>query len=282
MNRSSSNMDVRRLPLCKSVSFQNLGRDSSQVVSANVIANSVSMSSLAVENEGQTAKYQSSRSWPNGQRFFTIIKRYLSVKSIRKTGGDIEKQHIHQGVRRSETFGSPGQWNPRQGGVFRPSCAQGATLVLVAYIDDVTVFGQRVELEKIFPEGQVIPLRTTSSAFIDAKLHHQTEQWVNDAPSSLTKRRSELLSRIYKQQIQRHGFTITVQSEWRDRETLIYHFQWLLHKKSSLKNTTARKTYQSAPPNIPLGNSLGRRTSVLQRFFQRNSLAANTSSDISI
>ena len=112
------------------------------------------------------------------------------------------------------------------GGVFRPASAQGTTLVLIATPDYVTVYGQRTELESIFgTDYQVVSLRTTSSAFIDAQLIYQPadaadivdderRQQQQQQPLQRNRLRSELLWRLYQQRIRSRGYVITVQTHW--------------------------------------------------------------------
>ena len=112
------------------------------------------------------------------------------------------------------------------GGVFRPASAQGTTLVLIAAPDYVTVYGQRAELESIFgTDYQVVSLRTTSSAFIDAQLIYQPadaadivdderRQQQQQPPLQRNRLRSELLWRLYQQRIRSRGYVITVQTHW--------------------------------------------------------------------
>jgi hypothetical protein len=281
----------RRSSLTKALSFQNIS-DLDDMAS-NLGKHSVSMNNLMLENEvkgcGDSPLQSKCRMTVSGHRFLAIVKRYLSLKSNTKIV--VDNKQIST-VRKSK---SSTVWNPRDGGggggVFRPTSAQGATLVLVAEPDYVTVFGQRSELELLFPDCQVVPLRTTSSAFIDAQLVYQPDDpSVTDETSSdlecPTPRRSstsEVLWRIYKHRIQSRGFCVTVQSHWRDKETLEDHYQWLLHKKSNTKNSTGRRSnlnlVSNGSNNVPLNAPLGRRTSVLQRLFQRSSLTVHLTSD---
>ena len=128
------------------------------------------------------------------------------------------------------------------GGVFRPASAQGTTLVLIAAADYVTVYGQRPELECIFgADYQVVSLRTTSSAFIDAQLIYQPPD--NDSvddqnqpqQQQRNRTRSELLWRLYQQRIRSRGFVITVQTHW-VRIFILFSFERLVFPLSNCIN----------------------------------------------
>ena len=98
--------------------------------------------------------------------------------------------------------------------------------MLIAAPDYVTVYGQRAELESIFgTDYQVVSLRTTSSAFIDAQLIYQPadaadivdnerRQQLQQPPLQRHRLRSELLWRLYQQRIRSRGYVITVQTHW--------------------------------------------------------------------
>jgi len=245
------------------------------------------------------------------RRFLSVIKRYLNVKSKEMNENDAVATHPH--VVRLSTSASRSHssllnlWNSSgnhggsavgpSGGVFRPASAQGTTLVLIAAPDYVTVYGQRAELESIFgTDYQVVSLRTTSSAFIDAQLIYQPadaadivdnerRQQLQQPPLQRHRLRSELLWRLYQQRIRSRGYVITVQTHWRDKATLETHHQWLLHRKSGWKNSSSRRAYlsltlpssssvASAPSAVQ--NLLGRRASVMQRLFHKSTLSLHT------
>ena len=238
----------------RALSFQNIA-DLDDVKALNLAKHSVSMNSLVLDADVKgcadaglppSTKCQQQRVSLNGHRFLAIVKRYLSLKSTSKAA-----DHT---IRKSKSC-TPTLWSPRDGGggggggVFRPTCAQGATLVLVAEPDYVTVFGQRSQLELIFPDCHVVPLRTTSSALIDAQLVYQPDEErvvdgdesASDLDAAVPKRSSsaEILWRLYRHRIQARGFNLTVQSQWRDRQSLGDHHQWLLYKKNNAKSSSS-------------------------------------------
>jgi len=239
------------------------------------------------------------------RRFLNVVKKYLNVKSNSLNdnehgdgahahpNGQADVVRVTSNERRSHSsllnlWNSSASTPGTGGGVFRPASAQGTTLVLIAAADYVTVYGQRPELECIFgADYQVVSLRTTSSAFIDAQLIYQPPD--NDSvddqnqpqQQQRNRTRSELLWRLYQQRIRSRGFVITVQTHWRDKATLETHHQWLLHRKSGWKYSSGRRAYlnlslpvSSAPSAVQ--NLLGRRTSVMQRFFHKSALSLHS------
>lgn len=309
----------KRVPMVKCQSIQNVNAVSSRSLgrtSGVSVIQSASLSDLNVDRlEGEVRDHEiqpikkSSRTSDHSHRFFNAIKRYLSLKSS-------GVNHCQPGIKRQSGGGQDGTkatiWSPRQvqptgNGVFRPNSARGSTLILISGLDSVIVYGQRIQLEIIFPDYPIEPLRSFSSVFIDSKLTYSPDDSASadgdgyssssfNSASSLPKRsnsassnstasigQSDLLSRLFHQQMQPQGFVITVQSYWRNSDTLEIHHQWLLHKKLNAKQSGSGRRRSSQSPGMTssvstttLSNPVGRRASVLQRLFNKSELTLHT------
>lgn len=286
------------------------------------VVQSVSMSDLNTEHceseirdQPETEKCSRKINIQHGHRFLNAIKRYLNLKSSGSNQRQTGAKRQSDGPNKSAAIWSPRQVNTTGGGVFRPSSARGSTLILIATPDNVTVFGQRPQLEMILPDFPIEALRSFSSAFIDSKLVYQPDDSSSSgdtdgnssssftSASSLPKRassstssestttnvpsnaHSDLLVRLFQRHIQPLGFVITVQSHWRTIDSLEIHHQWLLHKKHSSKsNGTSsgrrRHTHAGMAPAMSATTinqtSVTRRASVLQRLFNKSALTLHT------
>lgn len=317
---------VDNVPLAKYQSIQNVHFINDRAAGAET-AQSASMSDLSVERSAELEIRDqngdpklSTRQQQNvhGHRFLNAIKRYLSLKP------SIASNRCPSNKRTStvadDAKAAAAVWSPRSnsvggggGGVFRPNSARGSTLVLIAAPDTVTIFGQRTQLEAMFPEYPIEALRSFSSAFIDSKLIYQPDDTSSgggdidayssssfNSGSSLPKRgsssvssdgssggsggNSELLYRLFQRHIQPLGFTVTVQSHWRNIDSLETHHQWLLHKKHNSKhlgNSTGRRRFShagmmAAVSTTTLNNPVARRASVLQRIFNKSAINLHT------
>lgn len=325
-DRKVETLPKRTVPLAKCQSIQNVhfisGRSVGRVAGINAVQ-SASMSNLNLDcpelverdPEIQSPTRITSRPNAHGHRFLNAIKRYLSLKSSSVTG----YRSSSGNSKRPSSAGQDGLkaalWSPRQvqsagGGVFRPNSARGSTLILIASPDCVAMYGQRAQLEMMFPDYPIEALKSFSSAFIDSKLVYQPDDTSSgdgdgyssssfNSVSSLPKRsssassdstvvssgHSDLLLRLFQRHIQPQGFVITVQSHWRNNETLEFHYQWLLHKKNNSKtsgrNSARRRSSQpggmvSAASTTTVNHPVARRASVLQRLFNKSELTLHT------
>ena len=316
----------KRVPMVKCQSIQNVNLVSSRSLgrtSGVNVVQSASLSDLNVDrlegevhressnHENQPMK-KSSRGGTNdthSHRFLNAIKRYLSLKSFNHGSSQTATKRQTSGQDGAKaTIWSPRQVQPTGNGVFRPNSARGSTLILISGLDNVVVYGQRIQLEIIFADYPIEALRSFSSVFIDSKLIYSPDDSSAsgdgdgyssssfNSVSSLPKRsgsassnstasvgQSDLLFRLFRQQIQPHGFVITVQSYWRNNDSLEIHHQWLLHKKHSSKQSGSGRRRSSQPSGITssvstttLSNPVGRRASVLQRLFNKSELTLHT------
>lgn len=314
-----------RVPLAKCQSIQNVhivcGRSVSRSEGIDAVQ-SVSMSDLNIERpdteirdqnlEVQSAATRCNRTNVHGHRFLNAIKRYLSLKSSsgshRQTGP--KRQNQENGTNKAAIW-SPRQVNTAGGGVFRPNSARGSTIILIAAPDSVTVYGQRFQLENMFPDYPIEALKSFSSAFIDSKLVYQPDDTSSggdidgyssssfNSVSSLPKRsssagsdstgigssigNSDLLLRLFQRHIQPLGFAVTVQSYWRTADSLETHHQWILHKKHNSKLSVGSGRRRSshagmfaAVSTTTINHPVTRRASVLQRLFNRSALTLHT------
>lgn len=308
----------KRVPMAKCQSIQNVHFISDRSATGIETVQSASMSDLNVERPDTEIRDQNldvqstarcNRANIHGHRFLNAIKRYLSLKSA-------NGNHRQTGPKRpSQDGGNAAMWNPRQvntaggGGVFRPNSARGSTLILIAAPDSVTVYGQRNQLEIMFPDYPIEALRSFSSAFIDSKLVYQPDDTSSGGDvdgyssssftsvSSLPKRsssagsdstvssvaHSDLLLRLFQRHIQPLGFAITVQSHWRTNDTLEMNHQWILHKKYNSKQSGGSGRRRSsnagmfaAASTTTINHPVTRRASVLQRLFNKSELTLHT------
>ena len=319
-----------RVPLAKCQSTQNVhvicGRSTGRSAGIEVVQ-SASMLDLNMERpyakikdqnlEVQSTATRCNRSNVHGHRFLNAIKRYMSLKSSsakdshRQTGPKRPSQ-AENGTKAATTMWSPRQVNTAaEGGVFRPNSARGSTIILIAAPDSVTVYGQRHQLENMFPDYPIEALKSFSSAFIDSKLVYQPDDTSSggdidgyssssfNSVSSLPKRsssagsdstdvstigHSDLLLRLFQRHIQPLGFAVTVQSYWRNADSLETHHQWILHKKHNSKMSVGSGRRRSshagmlfaAVSTTTINHSVTRRASVLQRLFNKSALTLHT------
>ena len=320
-----------RVPLAKCQSIQNVhvicGRSTCRSAGIEVVQ-SASMSDLNTERpdteikdqnlEVQSTATRCNRNNVHGHRFLNAIKRYLSLKSSSANGSHRQTGPKRPSQAENGAKAATAIWSPRQvnntaagGGVFRPNSARGSTIILIAAPDSVTVYGQRHQLENMFPDYPIEALKSFSSAFIDSKLVYQPDDTSSggdidgcssssfNSVSSLPKRsssagsdstaissigHSDLLLRLFQRHIQPLGFAVTVQSYWRNADSLETHHQWILHKKHNSKMSVGSGRRRSshagmlfaAVSTTTINHPVTRRASVLQRLFNKSALTLHT------
>lgn len=189
---------------------------------------------------------------------------------------------------------------PSSTGVFRPATPLGSTLILTTAVSghhqpkgSVSLFGLKRVIEMLFSDwiasGSktiiMVPLRTTSSAFIDTQLIicEDEQEPYDESGLEESSQRSHLpevvLNRIFTERLQPAGFILTVRASWlappedsyhHSPSTSYRHHQWILHKKKKMSHNIGTVG----------GNGVSRRPSVLQRFFQHHKSTFNINNDI--